>query len=219
MSKPRALDLFCGAGGAAMGLHRAGFDVVGVDIKPQPRYPFAFVQGDALRPPVRLGDFDLVWASPPCQAYTGLSIKDGRHPQLIEPVRTMIRGHLHVIENVEGAPLEKPIRLCGSMFGLGVRRHRLFEANFPILTTNCSHARQDIRGYYGRNYGPALTSKDAIQRKGRKPLFRGTVAQGAKDMGIDWMDWDELRESIPPAYSEHIGRYAMMALEKHDAKD
>lgn len=208
----KALDLFCGAGGASMGLHRAGFDVTGIDIKPQKRYPFRFIQGDALQPPVRLEDFDLIWASPPCQAYCGLSSKDGRHPELIEPVRKMLKGRLAVIENVEGAPLDGPVRLCGSMFGLGVRRHRLFEANFYILATNCSHSNHSIRGYYGRNYGPNLVSKDAIQKKGRKPLYRGSVEEGQADMGIDWMDWDGLRESIPPAYSEHVGRYAMMAL-------
>lgn len=216
--RPRLLDLFCGAGGAAMGYHRAGFDVVGVDIEPQPNYPFEFVQMDALEV---LGEFvqffgdghcgdhyDAIHASPPCQAYAGLSTKDGRHPDLIEPVRELLdeTGLPYVIENIEGAPLNNPVRLCGSHFGLGVRRHRLFETNFPLLVQTCQHAAQgEIRGYYGRNYGPNLVSKDAIQRKGRKPLYRGTVEQGKEDMGIDWMTWDELREAIPPAYTEFIG--------------
>lgn len=87
-----------------------------------------------------------------------------------------------------------------------MRRHRKFETNFLLVQPECQHEGQEIRGYYGRNYGPALVSKDAIQRRGRKPLYRGTVAQGAEDMGIDWMEWDELRESIPPAYTEWIGK-------------
>ena len=220
--KPRLLDLFCGAGGAAMGYHRAGFEVVGVDIKPQPRYPFEFVQADVLdifsggrRLLVFPSFIDAIHASPPCQAYAGLSNKDGRHPELIEPVRELLQatGLPYVIENIEGAPLENWVRLCGSQFGLGVRRHRLFETNFPVMVSSCWHDGQgEIRGYYGRNYGPNLVSKDAIQRRGRKPLYRGTVEQGVDDMGIDWMIWDELRESIPPAYTEFIGTQLMAHL-------
>ncbi len=232
MSRPRLLDLFCGAGGAAVGYHRAGFEVVGVDIKPQPRYPFEFVQGDALTYLERFlssepqgaafGDasidevFDAIHASPPCQAYAGLAAKDGRHPDLIAPTRELLKatGLPYVIENIEGAPLENPVRLCGSHFGLKVRRHRLFETSFPMLVQTCWHDSQpEIRGYYGRNYGPALVSKDAIQRRGRKPLFRGTVEQAEDDMGIDWMvEWDEIREAIPPAYTELIGHQLMQHL-------
>jgi len=202
----RLLDLFCGAGGAAMGYHQAGFDeIVGVDINPQPNYPFAFIQGDALEPPVRLDDFDLIHASPPCQAYAGLASKDGRHPDLIPPTRKLLQGYPYVIENIEGAPLVNAARLCGSMFGLGVRRHRRFETSFLLMTPPCNHNGHEIRGYYGRNYGPALVSADAIQRKGRKPLYRGTIEEGKADMGIDWMGWDELREAIPPAYTKYIG--------------
>ena len=222
--KPRLLDLFCGASGAAMGYHRAGFEVVGVDIRPQPNYPFAFEQGDALDylrdGGFDDGHFDAIHASPPCQAYTGLATQDGRHPDLIPPVRELLEatGLPYVIENVEGSPLRASIKLCGSMFGLKVRRHRLFEFGggfqFNSLVPPCDHAGQgEIRGYYGRNYGPSLVSKDAIQRKGRKPLFRGTVAQAEEDMGIDWMDeWDEIRESIPPAYTEFIGHQLLAHL-------
>jgi DNA (cytosine-5)-methyltransferase 1 len=222
-TKPRLLDLFCGAGGAAVGYHRAGFDVVGVDNRPQPNYPFEFEQADALlwlrgyietEDPEILdlaydGGFNAIHASPPCQAYAGLSTKDGRHPDLIAPTRELLHasGLPYVIENIEGAPLENAVRLCGSHFGLKVRRHRLFETSFGLLVQPCWHGSQpEIRGYYGRNYGPALVSKDAIQRKGRKPLFRGTVEQAEDDMGIDWMtEWDEVREAIPPAYTEFIG--------------
>lgn len=210
--KPRLLDLFCGAGGAAMGYHRAGFEVVGVDIKPQPRFPFEFHQADAMTYP--LGGFDVIHASPPCQAYVGLSTKDGRHPRLVEPTQGRLRanGLPYVIENTGVAPLRDPGILCGSMFGLHVRRHRKFETNVAMLWPQCRHGVREIRGYYGRNYGPALVSKDAIRRRGRKPLYRGTVAQAHQDMGIDWMEWDELREAIPPAYTEWIGRQLMALL-------
>ena len=216
--KPKLLDLFCGAGGAAMGYHRAGFDVVGVDIKPQPHYPFHFHQADALEFCREFGrEFDAIHASPPCQAYAGLASKDGRHPALIEPTRTALRhaGKAWCIENIEGAPLLEPTRLCGSMFNLNVRRHRLFELSIgPLLIWPCSHsAQKEIRGYYGRNYGPALVSRDAIQRKGRKPLFRGTQKQAVLDMGIDWMEWDELRNAIPPAYTEWIGRQLLRVVQ------
>jgi DNA (cytosine-5)-methyltransferase 1 len=226
--RPRLLDLFCGAGGAAMGYHRAGFDVVGVDIRPQPNYPFEFVQDDALEllttftPGIRgwwdEPPFDGIHASPPCQAYTNLG--NGDHPRLIEPIHELLQaaGLPYVIENIVNAPLVDPVMLCGSMFGLNVRRHRLFETNWPIMVPRCQHgALSEIRGYYGRNYGPALVSKDAIQRRGRKPLYRGTVEQGAEDMGIDWMEWDELREAIPPAYTELIGHQLMQHVKARSA--
>jgi DNA (cytosine-5)-methyltransferase 1 len=200
---PRLLDLFCGAGGAAMGYHRAGFDVVGVDIEPQPNYPFEFVLADAIDYP--LEGVDAIHASPPCQAYAGLAAKDGRHPRLIEPVRQKLAtsGVPWVIENIEGAPLHTTFRLCGSMFGLNVRRHRLFETSHLILgPPPCAHGTQkEVRAYYGK--------KGWLAWAGRQPLLRGTVEQATADMGINWMTWDELREAIPPAYTEWIGRHLL----------
>jgi len=216
--RPRALDLFCGAGGAGMGLHRAGFDVIGVDIKPQPRYPFAFIQGDALKPPVRLSDFDLVWASPPCQAHSSIAKQNRKrrpdtyhHPDLVADTRALISSaRTWVIENVIGAPLVSPVMLCGSMFGLDVKRHRIFEAPFLIPTGQCVH----------RNHAPKYRSLD--KRRAFAPArfvgvhghlnYAGEKQIRQRAMGIDWMNDYELTQSIPPDYSEHVGRYALMAL-------
>ena len=200
-----------------MGYHRAGFDVVGVDIRPQPRYPFEFVQADALEV---LDEhhgitFDAIHASPPCQAYTQLG--NGNHPRLIDPIRELVltSGLPYVIENVVGAPLVEPTLLCGSMFGLHVRRHRLFEMNFAVMAPPCQHGwRDEIRAYYGKKGWLVWTPGGAqVQKKGRKPILRGSVEQAPVDMGIDWMEtWDELREAIPPAYTELIGHQLLQHL-------
>jgi DNA (cytosine-5)-methyltransferase 1 len=158
--RPRLLDLFCGAGGAAMGYHRAGFDVVGVDIKPQPHYPFEFHQSDALEYVAEHGhEFDAIHASPPCQAFTALkSMWNAKpHPDLVDPTRQLLiaSGKPYVIENVPGAPLIEAWMLCGTMFGLGtgeaeLRRHRLFETTFAMLVPPCSHyQRHLVIGVYG----------------------------------------------------------------------
>ncbi|MDQ6719338.1 MAG: DNA cytosine methyltransferase [Candidatus Dormibacteraeota bacterium] len=138
--KPRLLDLFCCAGGAGVGFARAGFDVVGVDIKPQPNYPFEFIQADALNlDPGLLESFDAVHASPPCQSYSDLAKRNRNGhmwPRLIEPTRKLLRslGVPYIIENVEGAPLIDPVILCGTMFSeLRVIRHRLFESNLDLI--------------------------------------------------------------------------------------
>lgn len=212
--KPRALDLFCGAGGSARGLQLAGFHVTGIDHQPQPRYcGDAFIQADAMEFP--LEGYDLIWASPPCQAYAQLGAKDGRHPELIEPVRDRLQAVdvPWVIENILGAPLKQHILLCGSMFGLGVRRHRCFETSgLPlILTPPCQHG-GEIRAYYGKPGWLCWSAKAAVVNGGsRKLLLRGSVDQARQDMGIDWMTWDELRESIPPVYAEFIGRRILAA--------
>lgn len=235
--RPKALDLFCCAGGAAMGLHRAGFDVIGVDIEPQPAYPFPVVKADALRPPFDLNKFDLIWASPPCQAYTGMQRLNTRapkrnHPKLIEPVREMLKisGRHYIIENVPGAPLIDPIMLCGSMFGLRVRRHRLFECSFWMLRPNCQHnlehepmpvwgdgrpSRQEVRKARRDRLSPTTVCGDHPQSPGDKTMRVNrarTLREGQEAMGIDWMEWRPLTQAIPPAYSEFLGRAALAVL-------
>ena len=202
----RLLDLFCGAGGAAVGYHRAGFtDIVGIDNRPQPNYPYTFIQADALNLPVDLAAFDLIHASPPCQSYSALKGLSFGAPALIERVRSLLSGRESVIENVIGAPLHDPSRLCGSSFGLGVRRHRIFETNgFSVaLLPPCHHAAQpepiDVTGTGGPFRGERKTGGGGISRKPHN------LAHAREVMGIDWMTRSELSEAIPPAYTEYIG--------------
>jgi DNA (cytosine-5)-methyltransferase 1 len=188
--KPKLLDLFCGAGGVGMGYYRAGFDVEGVDIKPQPHYPFKFYQADALIFP--LDGYDAYHASPPCQAYSqAVKIKDRiKHPDLIAAIRNRLENKIYVIENVPRSPLKNYITLCGSSFGLPIRRHRLFESNIYIPMYRCSHKE------YPRKYSCA--QKD-VSLQEYKDAF-----------GIDWeITAKELSEAIPPAYTEYIGKYLM----------
>jgi DNA (cytosine-5)-methyltransferase 1 len=211
MTRPRLLDLFCGAGGAAMGYHRAGFEVVGVDIKPQPHYPFEFHQADALTWP--LDGFDAIHASPPCQAHTTLRVMHNarKHPDLLPPTRARLRaaGVPYVIENVRGAPMPNAVMLCGTVFGLGVkgydrelRRHRLFETNFPLLVPPCHHAKATI-GIYGDH------ARDRRRTRGGESGVdfprREQLALGREALGMPWATWKELSQAIPPAYTEFIG--------------
>jgi DNA (cytosine-5)-methyltransferase 1 len=220
----RLLDLFCGAGGAGDGYARAGFEVIGVDIRPQKHNPHTFVQADALDYLREHGrEFDFIHASPPCQAHTALRSmhKDRQYLDLIPATRALLReiGVPYVIENVPGAPLLAPIMLCGSMFGLGtgdaeLRRHRLFELGgwsmglVPICQhgdspairvhgdgASVSFARRTI-GVYGHTGG---TSK-------RNGTPRSTISDRREAMGIDWMTGAELSQAIPPAYTQFIGR-------------
>lgn len=205
----KVLDLFCGAGGAAMGLHRAWADaeIIGVDIHPQPRYPFHFVQGDALHPPFDLKEFDFIWASPPCQGYSVLTPKShkGAHPRLIYDVRAMLKeaGKPFVIENVHGARrhLDNYLMLCGSMFGLRTERHRYFEIQPMLsfwLTPTCRHDEMPLL--------VTTASKASRAKRIEKGLVPKSVTHAPLAYGIDWMNAKELCEAIPPAYSEYIAR-------------
>lgn len=207
MNQPIMLDLFCGAGGAGEGYRRAGFDVIGVDIEPHVYPPGEFVEGDALAwlrllaPECNPRNIAAVHTSPPCQRYTTAQrLQANDHPDLIDPVRKLLTatGLPYVIENVPGSPLIDPITLCGAMFdGLKVYRHRLFESNVPLTA-------------------PAHPEHIAPLAKMGRPVRAGEfmhvvgnfsdVAAGRIAMGIDWMTRDDLREAIPPAYTEHIGR-------------
>jgi DNA (cytosine-5)-methyltransferase 1 len=216
MGKPRLLDLFCGAGGASMGYYRVGFEVVGVDIKPQPHYPFEFHQADALTYP--LGGFDAYHASPPCQAYADANangLKPSRHQRLIEPIRIRLNltGKIFVIENTHKAPLNATLMICGTMFGLKVIRHRYFEFNFagPLSPFSCNHwgqvASGEFLGIYARGGKGHRHGKGLRDASSEPPKI---TAQEA--MGIDWMTKEELTQAIPPAYTEYIGKYLLKAL-------
>lgn len=207
--RPRLLDLFCGAGGAGKGYADAGFDVTGVDIWHQPNYPFRFIQADAME--VDPSGFDAVHASPPCQGYSKLArmhpTRAAEYPRLIEPLRERLlaAGVPYVIENVEGAPLNDPVVLCGSQFGLGVergylRRHRLFECSFQVMRLLCCHpANVPAVGVYGHG---GHSGKHRMLYK----------AEAAEAMGIDWMTRDELTQAIPPAYTNYIGLFLRKAI-------
>jgi hypothetical protein len=192
MSRPLLLDLFCGAGGAAMGYHRAGFDVVGVDIKPQKHYPFEFHQADAMTYP--LEGFDAIHASPPCQGYANVTLWRGshdNHPRLIESIRKRLVESVlpWVIENVGTRALRNPHMLCGTEFGLRVQRHRYFESPYlpDRLALCCNHSDTMI-----------------FEHKQEREF--------ANRMGCDWMSSVEGREAIPPAYTEFIGRELLKQL-------
>ncbi len=205
----RLLDLFCGAGGAAMGYHQAGFtDIVGVDIMPQPNYPFTFIQGDALQPLVRLDDFDLIHASPPCQAHVPMAANRWNNPRwadVIPQTRTLLDGHNYVIENVTGAArsLESPMVLTGEMFGLSTSRRRLFELGGWFAWGLPQMRRQKkALAIYGKPDGRRLTN-----RKDGTDLHAWTsIEEGQDALEVPWMtDELEVREAIPPAYTKYIG--------------
>lgn len=215
---PRLLDLFCCEGGASVGYHRAGFDVEGVDIEPQPRYPFEFHLSDALEFVTSHGDvYDAIHASPPCQGYTTMT----RHaeaqaewPKLIAPVRDALTatGKPYVIENVPGARSEMrdAAVLHGGMFGLGVDRPRLFETNWLLLVPRAPRTRNPI-GVYGRAHdGRRLwTRGDGTELRAPKSL-----EEAQRAMGMPWASWDGVREAIPPAYTEWIGHQLITAIKE-----
>ena len=209
-----------------MGYHRAGFDVVGVDIEPQPHYPFEFIQGDALQ---ILGDqkrmygffgwdtFDAIHASPPCQAYTSAanrwrgegSFADS-HPDLIAEVRRLLgaTGLPYVIENVVGASkkMATTLLLGGSMFGLGVHRPRLFESNVLILSPGPGNRGEQKIGVYGRSPDGRKLNYATGQRAANSLL------EAQEAMGMDWADWHGTKEAIPPVYTEFIGAQLLQHL-------
>jgi DNA (cytosine-5)-methyltransferase 1 len=219
MKRPKALDLFCGAGGVSKGLHDAGFDVVGVDIELMPEYPrgpgFEFVQADALTCP--LNGFDLIWASPKCQRYSAATRQSGdpsSYPDQIAPIRERLRasGAPFVIENVLGSPLLNPIMLCGAMFGLGVVRHRLFECSFFVLAPpHPKHKGSLVTGEYvtvaGNGGVPSWTYKKRESLGLSKYMpDEMKLETWQKAMGIDWTSRETLVQAIPPKYAEWIGK-------------
>ena len=219
--RPRLLDLFCGAGGAAMGYHRAGFDVVGVDINPQPRYPFEFHQGDAMTWP--LDGFGAIHASPPCHDHstvTGHNRKakgeKGTGWMLAATVDRLVgNGTPWVVENVDTADMPVSvyvIRLCGSSFGLDVRRHRRFATNIPILAPPCAHHWQTprFRSLDSRRPVDSLASVVGVHGHLNYP---GEAELRNAAMGIDWMNTAELAQAIPPAYTEYLGRQLLACVE------
>lgn len=224
--RPRLLDLYSGAGGCAKGYHRAGFDVVGVDIVQQNNYPYPFSRDDAINTmelliaggavvtdcgqELSLKDFAAVHASPPCQKYSQVNrrqhLQGREYPDLIPQTRHLLErmGLPWVIENVESAPLRNCIRLCGTSFGLPIRRHRLFESSVMLLTIPCNHAR-----FKEQIYPTCFQKKGAARRKSSVVQCYGNTA-GVKlwpaALGIDWMNRHEMSQAIPPAYTEFVGR-------------
>ncbi len=209
--KPRLLDLFCGAGGAAVGYHRAGFDVVGVDIKPQPRYPFEFVRGDALEEleNFRGHFYDAIHASPPCPIHSSLTgwgrskrVKTA-DADLIPPLRELLRATAlpYVIENVKRKALVDSVRLCGQGLGLPVRRHRYFESNVALTGSPCFHPGPPVivvRGSIGRRvFDP------------RRKAIAPTLAEARAIMEMPHGTAGECADAIPPAYTELIGHQLM----------
>jgi DNA (cytosine-5)-methyltransferase 1 len=211
--KPRLLDLFCCAGGAGMGYHRAGFEVVGVDVESQPNYPFEFHQADAMEFP--LDGFDAIHASPPCQMYSkALKHLAAPQPMLIDGVEARLRkaGVPWVIENVEGAPIPKSsdlfgahgFMLCGTSFGLRVWRHRLFLSSVPMTAPECRHS------------GHALNPHNVAGRKRIYAEFGRVNPEKVwqRAVGVEWMTQDEARECVPPAYTEYVGLKLMAHLQQ-----
>lgn len=216
MAKPRLLDLFCGAGGAAMGYHEAGFDVVGVDINRQPHYPFQFVQADCMTIENFAG-IDAIHASPPCQSYTRKSANWGRarknvieHPDLIAPVRDMLikTGLPFVIENVIGAPLEgRPVILCGTQFGLRIIKHRQFEANWDLRPCEAPCDHSDVYNPWSGK-GRSAVEHRAAQGTPWIPQCGGA----SRKAGVT----GDLNNAIPPAFTKFIGEQLLKYIVRQD---
>jgi DNA (cytosine-5)-methyltransferase 1 len=232
-ARPRLLDLFCGAGGAAVGYHRAGFEIVGVDLEPQPHYPFEFHELDAMdvlyglsksaewkRPAWML--FDAIHASPPCHDHANIS---GRNRKAAGPKGTGwmlsatidLLGRLSlpwVVENVQTARMAPHVyraRLCGSSFGLDVRRHRWFASNQALMVPPCAHYLQTPRF---RSLDSRQATLAAVVGVHGHLNYAGEAELRRSAMGIDWMTNDELSQAIPPAYTEFIGAQLLQAIER-----
>ena len=210
----KLLDLYCKAGGASKGYQLAGFEVVGVDIKKQKRYPYEFIQADCLELMKNmdfLRSFDVITASPPCQTHSitqHLRNAQGKSTDKIDLIpqtreALIASGKPYVIENVPGSPLINPIKMCGSAFGLKVRRHRLFESNIQLTSSICNHKEQ------GKPVGIYGSMRDEIPKGGHTAK---SIEQAREAMGIDWMIWGELVEAIPPVYTETIGKQILSVL-------
>lgn len=193
-----------------MGYHKAGFDsIVGVDREPQPHYPFDFTQADVFDLDIDFSEFDLIHASPPCQRYSWITPKDRRmsHPDSIPPTRRLLieTNRPYVIENVSGARklLHNPLMLCGTMFGLKCWRHRYFEISYNtlILTPPCNHAIPSLP--------VTMAGSDTRAKRKNSDGFIKSVKHAKDAYGIDWMNYRELRESIPPAFTQFIGKYLL----------
>lgn len=240
---PRVLDVCCCEGGASRGYELAGYDPYGVDLfvdYSQKRYLYPSVKGDALAvldallagqsvefsngERLGLSDFDLIHASPPCQRHTaGTRAGDrSKYPDLIEPIRARLRasGLPYVIENVPGAPLESPLILCGTMFGLCAEdddgtplelwRHRLFESNMPLTAPPHQHGwhSSQVAGVYGG----ARRDKNAARNVRHGGYVPASKAVAEELLGIDWMTWQGLYQSIPPVYTFWVGTQILYSL-------
>lgn len=208
----RVLDICCGAGGASAGYVEAGFEVVGWDLEPHPTYPWEFHLGDGLEV---LADvdyvqtFDLVHMSWPCQKFSTATADRDRHPDLITPGRELAlrTGVPYIMENVPQAPLINPVRLCGSSFGLKVRRHRAFESSLPLAGSACDHAAQ---GQPVGVYGDHFDTREYFRPDGTRRGGKATSMEEAYDAmgGLRWMSWMDLKEAIPSQYTAFLGRQA-----------
>ena len=209
--RPRLLDAFCCQGGASAGYATAGFDITGIDLHPQPRYPFTFIQGDAIAYIRKHGhEYDAIAASPPCQGYTDCQVLQGNdHPMLIAPTRNALNttGRPWIIENVPGAAphLIDPVVLCGAMFGLGTYRDRYFEAGGGLVLAQPAHPRHD----------KPITKMGRPRREGEMAHYVGNFSgvQAARDdLNVPWMNRDGIRECIPPTYTHHLGQQLLQHL-------
>ena len=209
----KLLDLYCKAGGASVGYARAGFEVIGVDIKKQKRYPYQFIQADALDVLADkdfISQFDVIAASPPCQTHSAtkhLRNAQGKSTNKIDLIPQtreglIASGKIYIIENVPGAPLIDPVVMCGSSFGLKVRRHRQFESNVKLTGLPCNHKLQ------GKPVGVYGSMRDEIPGGGHTAK---SLEEAREAMGIDWMLWGDLVEAIPPIYTEYLGKQIMEA--------